>query len=202
MPQPFGPAVMTTQGEALLAKATAGKCKIEYVHMATGNGTYADSEKSIAALKERNKLKSAKNTYAFSDITVENQNCVFLESLITNQDPVTQKVLVSKGYYINEIGIFAKEVGQEDTEAILYSICVTAGTNNNGDYMPPYNGYNRAEITQNYMITVNSSQDITVNMKGAALLAEDANKLRDDTTKMKCKIGIDNGLIYVQAISE
>ena len=68
--------------------------------------------------------------------------------------------------------------------------------------MPPYNGYNRAEITQNYMITVNSSQDITVNMKGAALLAEDANKLRDDTTKMKCKIGIDNGLIYVQAIDE
>ena len=33
-------------------------------------------------------------------------------------------------------------------------------------------------------------------------MAEDANKLRDDTTKQKYKIGIDNGLIYIQEVDE
>ena len=39
-------------------------------------------------------------------------------------------------------------------------------------------------------------------MKGAALLAEDANKIMDDTTKQKYRLGIDNGLLYIQEVDE
>lgn len=202
MPQPFGSAVLTESGEALLAEATAGKCKIEYLHMAIGNGSYTNAEKTIAALKSRKTLKSQKNTYPFSDITVENKNCVTLVALLTNQDPVTLETLVTEGYYINEVGIFAKRVGEPDSKAVLYSICVTASATGNGDFMPPFNGYNRAEITQNYMITVDNSAEITVNVKGAALLVEDANVITDDTTKRKYKLGIDNGAMYYQEVSE
>lgn len=179
MPQPFNPAVMTTEGEALLAKATVGQCKIEYVCMAVGNGVYSDTEKTPEELKERKALKLKKNEYSFSGIQLENRNCVLLTALITNQDSVTMQSLVPEGYYINEIGIYAKEQGAEDSTAILYSVAVTAGVNGNGDFMPPYNGYNRAEITQNYFITVNNSSDIVVQMKGAALLVEDALILLD-----------------------
>lgn len=179
MPQPFNPAVMTADGEALLAKAAIGQCKVEYVCMAVGSGIYSDAEKTTEALKERRALKLKKNEYAFSNVQLENKNCVLLTSLITNQDPVTMQTLVSDGYYINEIGIYAKEQGAENSTAILYSIAVTAGTNGNGDFMPPYNGYNRAEITQNYFITVNNSSEIVVQMKGAAFLAEDALILID-----------------------
>ena len=119
---------------------------------------------------------------------------------LTNQDPVTKQTLVDEGYYINEIGLYAKPDGGGDEEEVLYSIAVTAGEN--GDFMPPYNGYNPAQITQDYFATVDNSASVTINSTGAALLAEDANKLRDDVTRMKCRIGIENGLIYVQAISE
>ncbi len=200
MPQPFNNAVMTNNGAALLTKAQAGQIKIEFTRMATGNGTYSSSEKTLASLQKATKLKSEKNSYALSDIDIFSDYSVKVTALITNQDPVTKETLVTNGYYINEMGLYAKPQGAADSEEILYSIVVTAG--DNGDFMPPYNGYNPAQITQDYYATVNNSAEVTINTAGAALLAEDANKLRDDTTKMKCKIGIDNGLIYVQAISE
>ena len=37
---------------------------------------------------------------------------------------------------------------------------------------------------------------------GAALLAEDANKVTDDTTHIKYRIGIDNGLIYLEEVND
>lgn len=179
MPQPFNPAVMTAEGEALLARAAVGECKISYVCMAVGCGVYSDAEKTADALKDRRALKLKRNEYAFTGVQLENKNCVMLTALITNQDPVTMQPLIEEGYYINEIGIYAKEQDADDSTAILYSVAVTAGANGTGDYMPPFNGHNRTEITQSYFITVNNSSEITVQMKGAALLAEDALILID-----------------------
>lgn len=200
MPQPFNNAVMTNNGAALLTRAQAGEIKIEFTRIVTGNGSYTADEKTLAKLQQATKLKSQKNSYTLSDVDIFSDYSVKVTALITNQDPVTKETLVTSGYYINEMGLYAKPQGAEDTQDVLYSIVVTAGTN--GDFMPPYNGYNPAQITQDYYATVNNSAEVTINTAGAALLVEDANKLRDDTTKMKCKIGIDNGLIYVQAVSE
>ena len=200
MPQPFNNAVMTNNGAALLTRAQAGEIKIEFTRIVTGNGSHTADEKTLAKLQQATKLKSQKNSYTLSDVDIFSDYSVKVTALITNQDPVTKETLVTSGYYINEMGLYAKPQGAEDTQEVLYSIVVTAGTN--GDFMPPYNGYNPAQITQDYYATVNNSAEVTINTAGAALLVEDANKLRDDTTKMKCKIGIDNGLIYVQAVSE
>lgn len=200
MPQPFNNAVMTNGGAALLTRAQAGEIKIEFTRMVVGNGSYTADEKTLAKLQQATKLKSQKNSYALSDVDIYSDHSVKVTALITNQDPVSHATLVSAGYYINEIGLYAKPYGGASSTEVLYSIAVTSGTN--GDFMPPYNGYNPAQITQDYFATVNNSAEVTINTAGAALLAEDANKLRDDTTKMKCKIGIDNGLIYVQAIDE
>lgn len=200
MPQPFNNAVMTNAGAALLTKAQAGQVKIEFTRLVTGNGTYSAAEKTLANLQRRTALKSQKNSYPLSDIDIFSDYSVKVTALITNQDPVTKQPLVTQGYYINEMGLYAKPAGGAAGTEVLYSVVVTAG--DVGDFMPPYNGYNPAQITQDYFATVNNSADVTINTAGAALLVEDANKLRDDTTKMKCKIGIDNGLIYVQAVSE
>lgn len=174
MPQPFERAVMTRDGEDLLTKAAAGDCKIEYVRIAIGNGDYTHEEKAVSALKERKTLKSEKNSYAFSNVSIENEKCIMLTALLTNQDPLTLETLVTAGYYINEVGIFAREAGEESDQEVLYSICVTASETGNGDYMPPYNGENRAEITQDYIISVDNSAEIMVNVKGTYFLAEDA----------------------------
>lgn len=200
MPQPFNNAVMTNNGAKLLARAEAGEITLEFTAIAVGNGSYSDTEKTLASLQARTALKSEKNRFALSDVSVYQQQSVKVTALITNQDPVTKKTLVSAGYYINEMGLYAKAKGAADSTAVLYSIVVTAGVN--GDYMPPYNGYNPAQITQDWIATVNNSATVTIQSTGAALLAEDANKLMDDTTRLKYKIGIDNGLIYLQEVED
>lgn len=200
MPQPFNNAVMTNAGARLLTRAQAGEIKIELTRIVTGNGSYTAAEKTLAALQERTALKSQKNSYPLSDIDIFSDYSVKVTALITNQDPVTRETLVTQGYYINEMGLYGKPAGAEDSAEVLYSITVTAG--DNGDFMPPYNGYNPAQIIQDYFATVDNSAQVTINSAGAALLAEDANKLRDDTTKQKYLLGIDNGLIYIQEVDE
>lgn len=200
MPQPFNNAVMTNAGARLLTRAQAGEIKIELTRIVTGNGSYTAAEKTLAALQERTALKSQKNSYPLSDIDIFSDYSVKVTALITNQDPVTRKTLVTQGYYINEMGLYGKPAGADDSAEVLYSITVTAGEN--GDFMPPYNGYNPAQIIQDYFATVDNSAQVTINSTGAALLVEDANKLRDDTTKQKYRLGIDNGLIYIQEVDE
>lgn len=177
MPQPYGQAVLTYKGEELLAKSTAGQCLIEYVCMVTGDGIYSIEEKQHTKLKKRESLKREKNRYAFSSAKLE-KNAVRLTALLTNQDPVTSEGLVDEGYYINEIGIYARESGT-DNAAILYSICLTASDTGIGDYMPAYAGHNRAEITQEYILYIGSNTNITVNMTGAVALAEDVQAAID-----------------------
>lgn len=200
MPQPFNNAVMTNAGARLLTRAQAGEVKIQFTRIATGNGTYTAAEKTLAALQAKTALKALKNSYPLSDVDVFSDYSVKVTALITNLDPVTRKVLVKQGYYINEMGLYAKPAGEPDSAEVLYSITVTAGEN--GDFMPPYNGYNPAQIIQDYFATVDNSAEVTINSAGAALLVEDANKIRDDVTKQKYKLGIDNGLIYIQEVDE
>lgn len=200
MPQPFNNAVMTNAGARLLTRAQAGEIKIEFTRIAVGDGNYTAAEKTLEALQKQTALKSLKNSYTLSDIEVFSDYSVKVTALITNQDPVTGQTLVNAGYYINEIGLFAKVKDGADSTEVLYSITTTTG--DNGDFMPPYNGYNPAQITQDYFATVNNSAEVTIVSTGAALLAEDANKIRDDTTNQKYKLGIDNGLIYIQEVGE
>ena len=179
MPQPYERAVLTNQGEKLLAKAAAGQGQIEYVCMAVGCGVYDVPEKECDVLKGREALKEEKNRYAFSCMNLEDK-VVRLTALLTNQDPVTSAGLVTEGYYINEVGIFAKEKGTDNSTAILYSMCVTASNTGMGDYMPEYNGRNRSEITQDYILSVDDSVEIYVNMIGAVALAEDVEHYKND----------------------
>ena len=121
MPQPFSGAVMTNNGAALLTRAQAGEIKIEFTRMVVGNGTYSASEKTLAKLQQATKLKSQKNSYTLSDIDVYSNYSVKVTGLITNQDPVSHETLVTEGYYINEIGLYAKPSGgASDTEAVFH----------------------------------------------------------------------------------
>lgn len=194
MPQLFNNAVLTDKGAKLLVRAQAGEIKLQFTRMATGNGTYTASEKTVQSLQKATKLKAQKNTYALSRVSVYSEHSVKLTALITNYDPVKETILVSSGYYINEIGIFAKPQGAADTEEVLYSIAVVVG--DTGDFMPPYNGYNPAQIVQDYYATVDNSTQVTIKTAGAALLAEDANVIVDDKTNVKYRLGIEDGNMY------
>lgn len=180
MPQPFNNAVMTNGGAQLLTMAQAGEIRIQFTRMAIGNGVYREEDKEMSVLQAVTAMKAEKNSYPLSDIEVFSEHSVKVTALITNWDSVTQTTLIDAGYYINEIGLFAKPAGDEGNEnEVLYSLAVTSG--NNGDIMPPYNGYHPAQIIQEYYVTVNNSAEVTIQTgTGAVALAEDLAELADE----------------------
>lgn len=198
MPQPFNGAVLTDAGAKLITQAQSGGAAIEFTRMAVGSGKYSSAEKAVTALQKAKGLKAQKNTYAPSRIYADGEHCVKVTALITNFDPVGQTPLVSEGYHVNEVGLFARPRG--GGQEVLYSIAVVTGEE--GDFMPPYNGHNPAQITQDFFVTVDNSATVTVDTAGAALLAADANTVTDDSTQKKYKLGIDNGLLYWQEVGE
>lgn len=177
MPQRFNHAVITNAGAALLTKAQAGQCRMMFTRLLTGDGTYSEEEQTLEFLQQRDALKSGKASFAFSSIEMVSEHSVKATALITNSDPITHEVLISEGYFINEMGIYAKESDGDDSSEVLYCIVTTAGTN--GDFMPPYNGYSPARIIQEFYLTVSNSMEVIINTDNSAVaLAEDVQRMR------------------------
>lgn len=177
MPQPFKNAIMTNGGAKLLTRAQAGEVTIQFTRIAVGDGTYVEDEKILSALQQQTGLKSLKNSYALSSIEVYSEHSVKVTALISNQDPVTKEALITEGYFINEMGLYAKAKDETDETEVLYSIAVIEGET--GDFMPPYNGFNAAQIIQEYYATVSNSLETYINSSGAVMLVEDAKKLEN-----------------------
>ena len=166
MPQPFNNAVITNAGAQVITRAQAGEeIRIEFTCIAVGDGIYEESEKTMSFLRGQTALRSQKNIYLLSDINIHSEHSIKVTALITNQNPATGETLIDEGYFINEMGLFAKIWEGESCTEILYSIAITSGSH--GDFMPPYNGYNPAQIIQDYFVTVSNSADITINTIGA-----------------------------------
>ncbi len=179
MPQLFQSAVITSAGLRLLTKAQSGNAKIEFTRVETGNGSYTKEEKDAAVLMEMTGLKSVKNSYGLSDLRIHSDHCVKVSALIANYDSAAQESLITEGYYLNEIGLYARE----NDEEVLYSIAVTSGEN--GDFMPPYNGLCPVEIVQEYYVTVSNSAEVTIQgSTGAVALAEDLLELREESNNV------------------
>ena len=182
MPQLYSNAVITDAGLALLDKAQTGMASIQFTQMATGSGTYTTDEKTPSALKKCTGLKGQRNSYPLSSVGTVPDGGIKLTALITNQDPATGATLVSEGYYINEIGLFAWEKDGDSSTEILYSITVARG--DNGDYMPPYETGAPVQIVQEYHAKVGNATSVTINSAGAVMLAEDAQREFEDLKRM------------------
>lgn len=159
---------MTNNGASLLIRAQAG-IKIEFTRAVTGDGAYNEEEKTLEALQGRTSLKNQRNSYPISNVEIYAERTVKVTALLTNENPVTHATLITQGYYIGEMGLYAKEQG--GTEEVLFSIVVAEDL---GDYIPEYDGNSPAQIIQDYFITVNNTADVIVKVaNGAVALAED-----------------------------
>mgnify|MGYP004624600147 CR=1 FL=1 len=107
--------IYTEEGRKLLANAAAGTCQVEFVRAAIGDGTYSEEEKTEQKLSLRTQLKNERNSYGFSSIKAED-NTAYLKVALQNTD-------VDTAYFVNELGVFAKEKGSSE-EAVLVLIAV------------------------------------------------------------------------------
>lgn len=151
MPREFNRAVMTNDGADLLNRAQAGNAVLEFTRMAVGNGVFTDEETSVEAMQEMKNLKSVRYSYPICEKIVESPRCLKLTSVFWNAAPGEETAFVTEGFFINEIGLFCREKDKPDSE-VLYSVTTVIG--GQGDYMPPYNGKNRAEIIQDWYATI------------------------------------------------
>lgn len=182
MAQPFKNAVMTNLGIKLLNDAQAGECSIEFTRIAVGDGSYSAEEKERASLETMEALKHEKETYSILSKKKQNDNAIVLTTNISNYDDVEEKAIVTEGFYINEIAVFARPKGTEDE--VMYSIAVVSGEL--GDYMPPYNGYNPAQIIQSYLVSVNNADDAKIVVQsGAYALQKDLEECQSELNKLK-----------------
>lgn len=165
----FNSAVLTKKGNELLVTAAAGK-QIIFTRLVTGCGIYTEEEKQRAVLEQAEGLKEQRQQFAFSKYEKASETSVLLTALITNKE-------LTEGYKITEIGVYGKEVGSE--EDFLCSIAVTRSMEET-DSFPPYNGLRECQIIQDYYITISPDAEVTVNTQGAAALAEDLEKLREE----------------------
>ena len=177
MAMPFLKAVTTDEGIKLLNRAQSGEGAIAFTRMAIGNGIYNIAEKTEESLKRARNLKSLKNSYKLSATVKLDDNSVKTSAIISNQDLITKEAVITEGYNINEVGLFAKIAG--DAKDILLSIAVTEGEQ--GDYIPAFTGNENAQVMQNFIVSI--SNGVKINLKysdGAVAFKEDVDKQLSD----------------------
>lgn len=177
MPQLFNHAVLTNGGANLMIKAHAGTCGIAFTRLVIGDGHYEDAEKTLEEMQRMSALKSARASFALNGIEIYSEHSVKVTALITNFNPSTHETLISEGFFINEMGLYAKEADGDDGTEVLYSIVTTAA--DNGDFMPPYNGYFPAQIIQDFYVTVGNSAEVVLEAcNDSVALTKDVQEIR------------------------
>lgn len=186
----FYAAVMTNGGAALLADAIAGNAKIQFTTLVAGDGEYTEAEHAVTALQMMTSLKSQKQSVGFSSVVVESETSVHLTGVIDNKELV-------EGYYVREVGIYAKNILDDEANPVLYSIVVAQVA----DYMPPYNGLTPTTIIQEYFATVDNSAEVTLMAgSGAYALAEDLEAVKAQLCEYTVKSDVPPNAIFTNMV--
>lgn len=156
----FGSAVITNAGATLLANVMSGSKTIEFTSLTVGDGNYSSSEKEISALQQAEALKNQRLSFSFSSVTPYSDTAVRLRAIVSN-------VTVLTGFYINEVGIWAKDASDASAEPILYSIVVAE----TADYLPAYNGTTPSTIEQDWYTTLSNTATATITIDSSAYVA-------------------------------
>ena len=170
----FYGSAMTDLGATLLADAMAGTAQIQFTALKTGDGTYTEEERSRTALQARTALKSLKQSTTFTSIERQATSRVVLDAIVSNEELLA-------GYYVREVGIYAKDASDPSATPILYAIAVAKAA----DYMPPYDGLMPTTITEKFITTVDNSAEITIETTGAYAAASDLGNVPDLETDDK-----------------
>lgn len=184
----FRMGVLTTKALQLIALAQAGKTTIAFTNFQIGNGSWGD-EPTMATLQAATALKSVKGTFPVSKAEYVNPATTKLQLVASNQSNT------SGGYYVTEVGVFAKWTDGTD---FLYAIYVTVA--DKADWFPAYNSITPSSITYDVPITVANAISVVVDTNGAGLVTmEDLIKLQGKVSDIQGYLGYsDNDIVGVE----
>jgi len=147
--------MLTIRGNELLTEAVSGK-QIEFVKVVTGSGIFTENE-DVTNLTS---LKEPQQEFPFIKKEKISESSVLMSAVVSNEG-------AARGYYITEIGIYAK---LEEEEEVLYA--VIAEIFNKAYFMPPYNGFAATEMIFNCYITIRPEAKPSVAFGNEILLKE------------------------------
>lgn len=142
--------IITSKGQELMAKVTSGVAKIEFTKAVFGSGEWSDEDISPNIIE----LKEQKQSVSISSMKVspEQKNVVNLSAVLSNDN-------LEEGYFINEIGLYARDKNAENSEEILYFIIIAE--KGYADYFPA-SDYSPVKILQDFYIEVADSSDTAI----------------------------------------
>ena len=174
----FRQLIITNKGQALMAKLIAGTAHVEFTKVAASSTTYTDSQ--IPALTA---LSNIKQQVAVSKVTKLNDVAVQVDAAMENSS-------LTVGYYMNAIGLYAKD---PDDGEILYAV---AGADV-GAYMPPYNNITVSGAYLKLVTTVSNASNVTMTVDPAAVATVgDITALQAEITDIQSYIGYTDSDIY------
>ena len=174
----FGSAVITDAGAALLASVMAGSKQMEFTALTVGDGTYSAADKTVTAMQAMTALKNQRLSFPFSSVTPYSGTSVCLKAVVSN-------ISVTSGFYINEVGIWAKDASDALASPILYSIVAA----NTADYLPAYNGSTPSTIEQDWYTTLSNTATATISVSSSAYaLASDFENFKNNIATVEASV--------------
>ena len=170
--------VITTKGQALMAKLMQGTGTCNFTKIRLSSQSYTDAQLAVLT-----SLSNVKQTAEVSKKTIVNANSIQIEGAVDN----TQ---LTVGYNINTIGIYATD---PDEGEILYA---AAGASTPG-LMPPYNGVTVSGGYFKFVITVGAASQVTLDVDPAGYASiGDVQTLEAEIEDIKGYIGLEEDDIF------
>ena len=181
----FKQGVLTTKALQLIANAQAGLVNIQFTKFQIGNGDWG-SAPTMAQLQAATALLSMKGEYGITRAEYVNPATTKLTLVASNQSNT------SGGFYITEVGVFAKWTDGTD---FLYAIYVTES--DKADWFPAYNSITPSSITYSVPITVANATAVTIDTAAAGIATQvDMEQAQADIADIKGFIGYSSNHIF------
>ncbi len=177
----FKKLIITTKGQALMAKLMSGTATVQFTKIAVSDTAYNDSQ-----LEGLTSLSGIKQTAAISKIIRTNNVAVQVEGAVTNTD-------LSSGYYMRTIGLYALD---PDDGEILYAVTNAS----QAGYMPPYNGITVSGAFFKLVTTVSNADNVTLEVDpGAVATIGDIQDLQQQISDLQAFVGYtDDDIVGVE----
>lgn len=175
----FSKLVITSKGQALMAKMIAGKGNIDFTKVCA-----SDSKYRLEQLEALTSLSGVKQTSLISKVTRTNEVAIKIETAFTNTD-------LKVGYHMNTLGLYAID---PDAGEILYAVTIESSGSN---YMPAYNGITVSGAYVQLVTTVGNADNVSLQVApGAVATIGDIKELEKKIADLEAFVGYTSGDIY------
>lgn len=167
----FKRVVITTNGQALMAKLMSGTGTVKFTKIGVSSTKYTDAQ-----LEALTTLSNVKQTAPITNVTRTNNVAVTVEGAVSNE-------LLTTGYYMETIGLYALD---PDAGEILYAVSNASVSG----YMPPFNNRTPSGAQFKLTTTVGNSTNVTLQIDPAAVATiGDITRLETRITNVEAYVG-------------